>query len=633
MQAARSEASGDRALESVNALVRFHRIQASPGLDQAAEWLASRLSAIGLSPEIERVPGDGRTRFLGHLMPQGWECTHAIATLHGAGGPTALCDTATTPLSLVQRSAHARGRWPLVWVEGGTEERDYANVEVRGCVILTDGDVHRVHQLGVLERGAQGLLSFGRRLAPPVRTAEDELDAINYTSFWWGEHDPRGWGFVVSTRVGRELRACLAAGERFELEAEIEARAFDTTIPLVSALLPGDGSRSDEILVLSHLCHPQPSANDNASGVAANLETAHTLKALRDAGRLSTGPRGIRFLWMPEFTGTYAWLQRRIEGRGATGVAAALNLDMVGEDQEQCGSTLLIERPPHFMGSFAETLLARVREAAPDWVESYSGPGHFSMTRMAEVPFSGGSDHVVLMDPAIGTPCPMLIQWPDRYYHSSHDTPDRCSAASLALAVRCAVTWAGFLAGARERELEWLIEAVAREARVRLLEAAADRRAIERMRGDAALASISRLAGEGAASDGAVAAARRAFGEFAARETAGVPHAGGASSPAAPQADGARVPRRLLQAPLHYQRRLIAGYDELPLRIREAWRLLESAPDSLATAFDVAWYACDGVRDLEEIAARVRDETGADARPQIMEFFEWTTRLGLSEWV
>jgi hypothetical protein len=622
----RSEASGDLALESVRALVRFHRIQASPGLDQAAEWLATRLSTIGLRPEIDRVPGDGRTRFLGQLMPQGWECDRATAILHGAGGPTPLCDVEAAPLSVIQRSAHTRGRWPLVWVEGGSEERDYANVEVRGRVILTEGDVHRVHQLGVLERGAQGLLAFGRRLAPPVRTAEDELDAINYTSFWWGEHDPRGWGFVVSTRVGRELRASLAAGESLELEAEIESRAFDTSIPLVSAVLPGDGTRSDEILVLSHLCHPQPSANDNASGVAANLETARTLKTLRDSGALPAGPRGIRFLWMPEFTGTYAWLDRRFQTKGSAGVSAALNLDMVGEDQEQCGSTLLIERPPHFMGSFAETLLARIRDAAPDWVESFSGPGHFSMMRMAQVPYSGGSDHVVLMDPAIGAPSPMLIQWPDRYYHSSHDTPDRCSPASLALAARCAATWAGFLAGAREPELEWLLEAVAREARVRLIEAGKERHAVERMRGDAALASVARFAGDDARTSDAVTAARRAFSEFAERE-------GDGSTDGRRNRQPGRTPRRRLGAPLHYQRRLIAGYDQLPLRIREAWRLLENDPGSLATAFDVAWFACDGIRDVEEIALRVRDETGADARPQIEEFFEWTAQLGLSEWV
>ena len=43
---------------------------------------------------------------------------------------------------------------------------------------------------------------------------------------------------------------------------------------------------------------------------------------------------------------------------------AALNLDMVGEDQEQCGSTFLIEHPPCYSASFAESLLAAVRERA-----------------------------------------------------------------------------------------------------------------------------------------------------------------------------------------------------------------------------------------------------------------------------
>src|SRR5438094_10042579 len=93
------------------------------------------------------------------------------------------------------------------------------------------------------------------------------------------------------------------------------------------------------------------------------------------------------------------------------------------------------------------------------------------MTRMGEVPYSGGSDHYVLIDPATGGPCPMLIQWPDRYYHSSHDTPDKCDPRSLALAATCAATYAGFLAAAGGRELEWLTEAVARGGRRRALEA------------------------------------------------------------------------------------------------------------------------------------------------------------------
>src|SRR5262249_45257196 len=155
---------------------------------------------------------------------------------------------------------------------------------------------------------------------------------------------------------------------------------------------------------MAHLCHPEPSANDNGSGVAAALETARTLAALERAGRWRPSPRAVRFLWMPELTGTYAWLGLR--DAAAPRLVAALNLDMVGEDQTQCGSTLLVEHPPVFAASFAEELLARIRGEAQDWVTSFSGPGHYSMTRIAEVPYSGGSDHIVFNDPGRGVPCP-----------------------------------------------------------------------------------------------------------------------------------------------------------------------------------------------------------------------------------
>ena len=77
----RGLASGERALATVRALARFHRVQASPGYDAAAEWLAGEIQRAGLTPEIESVPGDGHTRFLGLLMPEGWECRRAHATL------------------------------------------------------------------------------------------------------------------------------------------------------------------------------------------------------------------------------------------------------------------------------------------------------------------------------------------------------------------------------------------------------------------------------------------------------------------------------------------------------------------------------------------------------------------------
>ena len=632
LEEVRAEASGERALESVRALARFHRVQASPGYDQAAEWLAGELDRHGLRPEVERVAGDGRTRHLGHLMPEGWECTHAVATLWDGSARERLCDYGAERLALILRSVPARGRFPLVAVGDGTREADYRGVDVHGKVVLTHGAVQRVHTLAVVERGAAGLLSYGRRLVPPVRDAFDDPDALAYTSYWWGEDEPRGWGFVVSPRTGRRLEERLRAGADLALEAEIESRAFATGIPLLSTRLPGE--RPGEVLVVAHLCHPQPSANDNASGVAAALETARVLAALRARGRHPAAARSVRFLWVPEITGTYAWLAADPDRSRDT--VAALNLDMVGQDQERCGSTFLLEHPPCFAASFAEELLLRIRAEAVDWVRSYSGPGHYSMTRMGEVPFSGGSDHSVLIDPATGIPCPMLIQWPDRYYHSSHDTPDKPRSASLALAVRCAATYAAWVAAAGAREQAWLLEAVGRGARRRLLAAvdAPDQEpalARERERGRRALASLARLGLD----QGAIAEAQGRLDGFAGRELAG------AGDRAAPPADVARPghklpaasirPTRTLPVPLHAQRHLLPGWPALGREARERWRAREEGTADAAMLTDLAWYACDGRRTLDEIARLVWLETGRDEPELIADWFALTEALGLSD--
>jgi aminopeptidase-like protein len=307
LESVRAEVSGERALDSVRSIARYHRVQSSPGYDEAADWLTARLEAYGIAVEREMVPGDGRTRLLGSLMPQGWECTHAVATLVDGVARRRLCDYEAEKLSLILRSAPARGRFPIVALE---DDESASGAEVRGAVVLTRSAVHAALRRWVVEGGAAGLLYDGRRLVPPVRDAFDDPDALSYTSFWWNEEEKRGWGFVLSPRAGADLRERLRAGAKLELEVEIESRAFDTRIPLVSAVIPAAkrAASAGEILVVSHLCHPQPSANDNASGASANLEAARVLSALLRRGAWEPGPRSVRFLWVPEITGTAAWL-------------------------------------------------------------------------------------------------------------------------------------------------------------------------------------------------------------------------------------------------------------------------------------------------------------------------------------
>jgi aminopeptidase YwaD len=623
LEKVRAEASGERALETVRAISRFHRVQASPGYDEAAAWVEARLRSFGLEVEVERAPADGRTRCLGHVMPEGWACERAVATLvDGGGARERLCDYDAEKLSLVLRSAPARGTYPIVAVTGGADDADYEGIDVRGAVVLTAAPVHRALDLAVHARGAAGLLTDGRRLVPPVRDAFTDVDALAYTSFWWAGDQPRGWGFVVSPRLAARLRDRLRAGERLRLEVEIESRRFATEIPLVSAIVPGRGA--GEVLVVSHLCHPQPSANDNASGAAALLETARVLGRLRATGAHGEGARTIRLLWMPEFHGTYAWLARDASRAGR--IVAALNLDMVGQNQEACGSTFMLERPPHFAGSFAESLLARIRRRALDWIGGYEQV--VSPTRTADVPYAGGSDHICFTDPAIGVPCPLLIQWPDRFYHSSHDTPDRTDPASLALAVRCAATYAAAVARAGAAETPWLADAVARDARVRALaeaDAPGARAAVvarERAWLASALASLARLG----AADG-VAARLAAFDAEL-----------GAAAGSAEGREGGdrRVPVRGQRSPVEHLRHLGAGWEALDPPGRAGLLAFDAAASRLGHGplLEVAWFAADGRRTVDDIRRVVRLEAAGRplGEPDVAGFFEWTTRLGISTW-
>ena len=617
--------SGERALAAVREIAQHHRIQASPGYDAAAAWLVAQLAAAGVEHAVERVPADGRTSFLGCVMPEGWSCAHARAHLHGASGRELLADFTVQPLSLVQRSMATEGHWPLVALADGSRESDYANVDVRGRVVLTEGAVQRVHALAVVARGAAGLLAFGRRLVPPARTRETDRDSHAYTSFWWGGDEPRGWGFVASPAVGEALMRRLAGGEALELEVSIGASRHATTIPLVTALLPG--TLPGEVLLTAHLCHPRPGANDNGSGVAAVLEAVRALAELDVQGGLPGPRRTIRALWMPEFTGTYAWLGG--DPARAGGTVAALNLDMVGENQADCASEQLLERAPHFAGSFADELVRHVRLAARSETDG--------VLRAREVPYSGGSDHAIWLDPRVGVPCPMLIQWPDRYYHSSLDGPERCDPASLAHAARIGAVYAAFLAHADAPAVAWLGSAIERttlrEMRGALdgdRPAAAVRAA--RLRGEQALASLSRLlpgGGDGALERTLAAGAEAIDGAFETEIRPGL--SPGVRAPL--RAVDARVPRRLQAAPLVPMRSLQVGWWSLPPAAREDLHALDRDVPGGSVTLDLAWYACDGRRSVDQIVACLADEGADVAVETLVRFFDLAVALGAAEWV
>jgi len=455
----RSSVSEEVALRHVAAISQHHRIQASPGFRAAVAYVAGELESAGVAVRTLSYPASDTAHYWSLGGWQEWDCTEATLDLvGGVDGPERLCDYRSVPTSVIQRSASFEGELEVVLLEDGTQPEHYAALDVRDKLVLSHGDPEQVYDQAVAQRGAVGILCDRMEARAPGRSRIDMPDLRRYTSFWWAPGKPKCFGFVLTPRQGESLRRLLRLRGESEISSPVRMRAnvasrlYDGAMEVVEARIPGGSD--EEVIVIAHLCHPIPSANDNASGSAAALEAACTLQRLIGGGALPAPRRAVRFLWVPEINGTYAYVSDHMAE--VEHWIAGLNLDMVGEDQHKTGSIFMLERPPEAVASFAPDLLERLREELFDDVTDLGPGGSYPLFRHGVSAFTGGSDHIILSDPTVGVPTPMLIQWPDRYWHTSADTLDKVDPKMLGRAVVLAAAYGYWLATAGTEEASWL---------------------------------------------------------------------------------------------------------------------------------------------------------------------------------
>ncbi len=131
------------------------------------------------------------------------------------------------------------------------------------------------------------------KLLPHLYSLPDKPDWIPYRT----AYHHKDWGFCLTHR---ELEA-LQPGD---YEVEIDSTLGAGSITYGEAFLPGESE--DEVLVVSHCCHPSL-ANDNLSGIVTAVLAARLLSGARR--RL-----GYRFLFAPSVVGPLAWLSRNESG-------------------------------------------------------------------------------------------------------------------------------------------------------------------------------------------------------------------------------------------------------------------------------------------------------------------------------
>jgi len=438
------ELSGDRALETIRGISSNHRVRGSRPFRVAAELIAAKARAAGLdSVRIEEFPADGKIFYGTQRSRPPWDAEFAELWEMKRDGsewkPSVLVASwDKQPMSLAEDSESGDVTAELVDVGAGSKESDYAGKDVRGKLILISSQADAGVPLGVAKYGAAGIVSY----------------AQNQHTAWWGENaDLVRWGhldtfsptktfaFMVSPAMAKSFKDRLTRGEHITMHAKVKAGQHPGAYSVVTAAIFGADPKlaQEEIVFSCHLDHPNPGANDNASGCATILEVGVALSKLIKDGKIPRPARTIRFVWPPEIEGTMAILNAKPEW--AKRIKGVVHMDMVGAGPESKSVFHVSAGPgslPSFVYDIGQAFGAWVNEQTYKYAATGESKYSLVSPKGGKEPllaaldeFDMGSDHEIYSDASWGIPAIYLHDWPDRYIHTTWDTPERIDPTKL----------------------------------------------------------------------------------------------------------------------------------------------------------------------------------------------------------
>jgi hypothetical protein len=477
-----AEYSGDAAQENTRRIVEYHRIQGSPMMASVAEQVVlPRLQTAGLEAKIEQFVSDGKTKYGTYTSPMGWDMRSGELWIESVAGakdfkPILLCRYDDVPMCVSTYSKGGEWSGELVDVGTGTANANYQGIDVRGKVALASGYAANVVREAVLKHEALGVVIY-----PSAADRPDHPNMVRYNGIWprAEELDKTSGGFQISRNQYDMLKSLMRQGA-VRVHGKIDATLGQGKLTLVHAYIRGTEHPEREILITGHLDHPKWSANDNASGSGAMMESARVLQTLIAAKKIAPPKVTVHFMWVPEYFGTLAYVSNHPEARrcdsawddarnkadaftaGKPCILANINMDMVGEDTVKTNSRFYFTKAPDSVPSFLDGLLSDVLQQTRE-ADLYAQTGTRNYWLPEAIPYSQGSDHDVFL--GLGIPATMLGHDPDWTHHTSEDKIDKTDASEFKRVGTFATAAAIFMAGADDTNSKQL-QAAAHAARI-----------------------------------------------------------------------------------------------------------------------------------------------------------------------
>ncbi|MFB0565425.1 MAG: DUF4910 domain-containing protein [Candidatus Aminicenantaceae bacterium] len=469
LDAIQNEVSGERAWDMVSKISRFHRIRGGgEGSDynRCIDFLVQELKKIGLKEiKVKRYRADGFKKYFLWTSLVGWRVKEAELWLMKPHREL-IARFSNQAVSLMPYSQGTEEvETEVVYVGKGKSASNYKDKDVKGKIVFaTGGEGTEVHRQAVINRGALGVV-----VGPSDR--EDRLQYPDLIEVYrlspkGEEREKTGFGFAISRRQEKQLLSLFETGKKVVMKAKVEAELFDGEMPVLEARIKGSEYPSQEIIIMGHLDHYKPGANDNASGSAGMVEMARNILSLVDKKEIPPPKRTIRFLWLPEIHGAAAYLSEHLDLKDK-GIAG-LNLDMIGENYFLCQSSFNIIQSPYSVPGYINDVLINLI----GWIdesEFYSPRGSRLPFNFRTTSFRGGSDHVMFNDSFFSIPSPMLGHG-DVFHHTNLDTPDKCDPTEMKRIISLALGAALLIASAEDDDAVKIASAVYTQAQLRMAE-------------------------------------------------------------------------------------------------------------------------------------------------------------------
>lgn len=352
------------------------------------------------------------------------------------------------PAALASGSMPADVEAEVVYIGTGREE-DFAGKDVKGKIVLGSGSVSAAFNAGIA-RGAVGALGTGSS-AVNSNSPGYSLDQIGWASVS-ARPETGGFGFNLSLRQYHELRTLFDRGQKVVMKARVRTRTYPGKMNVVSASIPGTDPAAGELILVAHAFETiaTPGANDNCTGVGTTLEVGRALARLIREGVLPQPRRTIRFIWVPEISGSTAYMFKYPELQDK--LIAALNFDMTGANPKTTDTYLRIKMTPDSRPSYLNDLLANLLEFVDQTdIRTQTGANAQFNYRLANVAtITSGSDHSVFING--GIPAMQFNYWPDNFYHSSGDTVEHADPTEMKRVAFTAAAASYYLATAGQEE-------------------------------------------------------------------------------------------------------------------------------------------------------------------------------------